>query len=160
MDADAWLVDRVAFIKGMKSPSDAQRLLVALHEKPERSAVEAKKLALLIAAERSADRASKARAAAMKFLREEDRAAAMKLRKARDHALYQSAGLLILAGLVDSKSGEPRWDRGTLLGGLLFMADVLGQEGVSVDGLRDAPQLRGIWKRAGDALLAEREKQG
>ncbi|EGM6327282.1 TPA: hypothetical protein O2V58_004689, partial [Salmonella enterica subsp. enterica serovar Rissen] len=28
-------------------------------------------------------------------------------RKVRDHALYQSAGLLIMAGLVDSQTGKP-----------------------------------------------------
>ncbi|MQT78371.1 conjugal transfer protein TraD, partial [Pseudomonas helleri] len=57
--------------------------------------------------------------------------------------LYQSAGLLILAGLVDTKTGKPTIDRGELLGALLGLAKVPA----------DDPR-RGDWKRAGDALLS------
>ena len=64
-------------------------------------------------------------------------------RKARDRELYQSAGLLILAGLVDSKTGRPTVDRGELLGALLGLAKVPLDD-----------QRRSEWKRAGDALLA------
>ncbi|WP_238706275.1 conjugal transfer protein TraD, partial [Salmonella enterica] len=45
-------------------------------------------------------------------------------RKARDHALYQSAGLLILAGLVDSKTGKPVDDTAALLGALASLNDL------------------------------------
>jgi Conjugal transfer protein TraD len=68
-------------------------------------------------------------------------------RKARDRELYNSAGLLILAGLVDTQSGRPVSDRGELLGALLELAQVQQDE------LR-----RKGWKRAGDALLAEKMK--
>ena len=68
-------------------------------------------------------------------------------RKARDRELYQSAGLLILAGLIDTKTGTPVIDRGELLGALLGMAKVPTDD-----------SLRSEWKRAGDALIATREK--
>ena len=66
-------------------------------------------------------------------------------RKNRDHQLYQSAGLLILAGLVDTKTGKPTLDRGELLGALLGLAKVPADDARRSD-----------WKRAGDALLADK----
>ena len=66
-------------------------------------------------------------------------------RKRRNHDLYQSGGLLILAGLVDTKTGKPTLDRGELLGALLGLAKIPA----------DDPR-RGDWKRAGDALLADK----
>ena len=49
------------------------------------------------------------------------------------------------AGLVDKKTGKPVMDRGELLGALLGLAKLLA----------DNPK-RAEWKRAGDALLAEK----
>ena len=69
-------------------------------------------------------------------------------RKARDRELYKAAGLLILAGLVDSKLGVPIIDRGELVGALLELAKAPA----------DDPR-RTEWKRAGDAVLAERSKK-
>jgi hypothetical protein len=69
------------------------------------------------------------------------------LRKSRNRELFNAAGLLILAGLVDSKSGLPLIDKGELLGALI------GLSKVSLDDAR-----RGEWKRAGDALLQDRAK--
>ena len=66
-------------------------------------------------------------------------------RKARNHELYKAAGLLILAGLVDSATGKPLRDRGELLGALLDIAERK----------RDEETVR-EWKRAGDARLDER----
>ena len=98
-------------------------------------------MAALVRAEKAADRAQKARADAARIINV-DKA---KERKARDHELYQSAGLLILAGLVDTKTGKPTLDRGELLGALLGLAKVPADD-----------SRRSDWKRAGDALLAER----
>ena len=69
-------------------------------------------------------------------------------RKARDHELYQSAGLLILAGLVDTTTGKPTRDRGELLGALVSLAEA------QVDDAK-----RAAWKAKGDALLAERARR-
>lgn len=42
--------------------------------------------------------------------------------KARTHELIKPAGLLIMAGLVDSETGKPLWDKGELVGALSSMA--------------------------------------
>ncbi len=136
---DEWLTARIAYLRGLKSPSDQQRLLLLLADKPERSNDDNRKLAALVRAEKAAERAQKAKANAARIVNAEKAAE----RKARDRELYQAAGLLILAGLVDSKTGRPTVDRGELLGALLGLAKVPLDD-----------QRRSEWKRAGDALLA------
>ncbi|HGN2085551.1 TPA: hypothetical protein ACKRYF_003543, partial [Proteus mirabilis] len=102
-----WVADRVQYIRGLKAPNEQQRLLVILHDKADKTAQEIKTLSLLIQAERAAEKAQEARAKVMNLIQAEKRAEAKAARKARDHALYQSAGLLIMAGLVDSQTGKP-----------------------------------------------------
>ncbi|MDA8182729.1 MAG: conjugal transfer protein TraD [Acidithiobacillus sp.] len=70
-------------------------------------------------------------------------------RKKRNHALFESAELMILADLVVSESGLPAFDRGALLGGLIAVSKTLGS-GPESTRFQE-------WKSAGDALLAERE---
>lgn len=135
---DEWLTARIAYLRGLKSPSDQQRLLLLLADKPERSNDDNRKLSALVKAEKAAERAQKAKANAARIVNAEKAAE----RKARDRELYQAAGLLILAGLVDSKTGRPTVDRGELLGALLGLAKVPLDD-----------QRRSEWKRAGDALL-------
>lgn len=136
---DEWLTARIAYLRGLKSPSDQQRLLLLLADKTERSNDDNRKLSALVKAEKAAERAQKAKANAARIVNAEKAAE----RKARDRELYQAAGLLILAGLVDSKTGRPTVDRGELLGALLGLAKVPLDD-----------QRRSEWKRAGDALLA------
>lgn len=144
MTQDKWLADRLAYLRGLKAPSDQQRLLLMLAEKPALTADDARKLAALVRAEKAADRAQKARADAARIITAEKAAE----RKARDHELYESAGLLILAGLVDTKTGQPTRDRGELLGALVSLAEA------QVD-----DEKRAAWKRKGDALMAERARR-
>ena len=139
-----WLEDRVAYIRGLKSPNDHQRLLLLLNDKKDATDDDRRKLVALIRAEKAAEKAQRAKASVAKIVNAEKLAE----RKNRDHQLYQSAGLLILAGLVDTKTGKPTLDRGELLGALLGLAKV------PADDVR-----RSDWKRAGDALLAERERK-
>ena len=141
---DQWLANRLAYLHGLKAPSDQQRLLLVLAEKPDRTAEDDRKLNALVRAEKAADRAQKARADAARIVNAEKAAE----RKARDHELYQVAGLMILAGLVDSKTGLPTRDRGELLGALVSLAEA------QVDA-----EKRANWKRKDDALMAERGKQ-
>ena len=140
---DEWLNTRLVYLRGLKAPSDYQRLLLLLAEIQHPTAEEERKLAALVRAEKAADRAQKARANAARVVNADKLAT----RKARDRELYNSAGLLILAGLVDTRTGRPVSDRGELLGALLELAQVPQDE------LR-----RKGWKRAGDALLAEKMK--
>ena len=141
---DDWLTARLAYLRGLKAPNDHQRLLMLLTDKPQRTANDERKLAALVKAEKAAERAQKARAQAARIINAEKDAA----RKARDRELYNAAGLLILAGLVDTKTGVPNLDRGELLGALLGLAQVPTND-----------QRRAEWKRAGDALLAEKSRK-
>ena len=139
-----WLADRVAYIRGLKSPNDHQRLLLLLNDKKGATNDDLRKLVALVKAEKAAEKAQRAKASVAKIVNAEKLAE----RKNRDHQLYQSAGLLILAGLVDTKTGKPTLDRGELLGALLGLAKVPSDDARRSD-----------WKRAGDALLAERERK-
>lgn len=133
----------MSYLKGLKSRSDQQELLVLLAEKTDRTPKDEKNLAALVKAEKANVRAAKARQEATNLINADRKAAADAERKARDHEMYQAAGLLSLAGLVDKKTGKPVMDRGELLGALLGLARLPA----------DNPK-RSEWKRAGDALLA------
>lgn len=146
MENDIWLKDRIAFLKGLKSRTEQQELLIMLVENTERTVQDTKKLVALAKAEKANVRAAKARLEAANLINAERKAAAEAERKARDHEMYQAAGLLSLAGLVDRKTGKPTLDRGELLGALLGLAKVPPHDPRRVD-----------WKRAGDAMLAEKE---
>ena len=139
-----WLEDRVAYIRGLKSPNDHQRLLLLLNDKKDATDDDRRKLVALIRAEKAAEKAQRAKASVAKIVNAEKEAE----RKRRNHDLYESGGLLILAGLVDTKTGKPTLDRGELLGALLGLAKVPADDARRSD-----------WKRAGDALLAERERK-
>ncbi|ECA7112728.1 conjugal transfer protein TraD [Escherichia coli] len=136
---DKWLSERIAYIRGLKAPNDHQRLLLLLNDKKDATPDDLRKLAALVKAEKAAEKAQRAKASVAKIVNAEKLAE----RKRRDRELYQSAGLLILAGLVDTKTGTPTRDRGELLGALAALAD-----GNVPD------EKRAEWKRKGDALLA------
>jgi len=142
-----WVTDRVLYIRGLKSPNEQQRLLVILHEKANKTAQEMKTLSLLIQAERAVEKAQEARTKVMNQIHAEKRAEAKAARKARDHALYQSAGLLIMAGLVDSQTGKPVDDPAKLLGALTSLNEL------SRDNLKWEE-----WKVKGQALLNQKKE--
>ncbi|HHH0392545.1 TPA: conjugal transfer protein TraD [Yersinia enterocolitica] len=139
---EKWAADRVLYIRGLKSPNEQQRLMVLLTEKADKKAQDVKTLSLLIQAEQAAEKAQEARAKVMNLIQAEKRAEARAARKARDHALYQSAGLLIMAGLVDSQTGKPVDDTAALLGALASLNDLS----------RDNPKWSD-WKIRGQELL-------
>ena len=139
---EKWAADRVLYIRGLKSPNEQQRLMVLLTEKADKTAQDVKTLSLLIQAEQAAEKAQEARAKVMNLIQAEKRAEARAARKARDHALYQSAGLLIMAGLVDSQTGKPVDDTAALLGALASLNDLS----------RDNPKWSD-WKIRGKELL-------
>ncbi|MFY1971184.1 conjugal transfer protein TraD [Achromobacter dolens] len=116
--------------------------MLLLAEKIDRTADDERKLKALVRAEKAAQRAQRARADAARILDIEKTAA----RKARDHEMYQVAGLMGLAGLLDKATGRPTRDRGELLGALMDLARIQDSEKSA------------IWKRAGDSLLAQMER--
>ena len=146
-EENQWLTSRIAYLRGLKSRNDQQELMVMLAEKPNRTSLDQKKLATLVRAEKANIRAIKARQEATNMINAERKAIVEAERKSRDHEMYQAAGLLSLAGLVDKKTGKSMMDRGELLGALLGLAKVAP----------DNPK-RAEWKRAGDALLASKNE--
>jgi hypothetical protein len=133
-----WLINRVQYIKGLKQPTDQQKLLVALFEQAHKTPDDEKKLGLLVKAEKASEKMQQAKVELNKLLQTEKQA----LRKQRDHELYLVAGLLIKADLVDSQTGKPKMDKGELLGALVGLANVPSDHAKRVE-----------WKQTGDALL-------
>lgn len=145
-----WVADRVQYIRGLRSPNEQQKLMMILHDKTEKTAREIKTLSLLIQAERAAEKALEARAKVMNLIQAEKRAEAKTVRKARDHALYQSAGLLIMAGLVDSQTGKPLDTPAALLGALASLNDLS----------RDNPKWVEWARKGGEMLKAGNKASG
>ncbi|HPE74122.1 MAG TPA: conjugal transfer protein TraD [Candidatus Competibacter sp.] len=137
MNRDEWLMNRVALLKGLKSSTEPQQLLVLLAEKPDRSAADNQLLAALVRLEQANDRAAQARLAATKLIQANKRQSAKEERKARAHRLIQQGVLFDLAGLAHHSRGE-------LLGLLLAAAKT------------EDPGRWAAWKQAGDALLSEK----
>jgi len=137
---EQWTQERAQYIRGLKTPTEYQQIILMLLEKAERTAEESKKLNVLLKAERAAARAQAAKADAARIMNAEKVAE----RKARDHEMYQAAGLLAMAGLVDRKTGKPTRDRGELLGALLALAK---------NNIDEAK--RSEWRRAGDEALSK-----
>ena len=105
---EEWLSAKIAYINGLKSPSEQQRLLVLLAEKKNRTTTDEKTLSALIRAEKTAEKAAAAKARVTAIIAAERKAAARAERKARDHELYKAAGLMIVAGLVDRTGRRTR----------------------------------------------------
>lgn len=144
MDNDSWLNDRVTFLRALKTRTEQQELIVLLSENTKRSPLDTKKLTALVKAEKASIRANKARQDVANLISAEKKALATTARNARTHELCESAGLMGLAGLVDTLTGKPTIDRGELLGALLELAKIPADDSRRAD-----------WKRAGDALLAK-----
>lgn len=94
-------------------------------------------------------RAESAKAALVELRRVQSHKAKKEAGKKRNHALFESAGLMIIADLVAPESGLPVFDRGALLGGLMAISKTLGS-GPESTGFQE-------WKSTGDAFLAKRE---
>lgn len=140
MRNNEWLQNRRDYLRGLRKPTAQQQLLMALADLPQRSPREQRRLDVLVRAERLAEKAQKARGEANRVLSEEQR----QLCKKRDHALYRAAGLLRVAGVVDSTTGELRIDARVLAGILSALQN--GELG-KVSRL----------KTPGDRLIADRE---
>jgi hypothetical protein len=141
-----WVNNRVLYLKGLKSRTEQQNILIELFDKQNRTPQDDKKFNVLVKAEKAIERANKAKQAASNLIQAEKHAEKKAERKARDHELFNAAGLLILAGLVDTKTGKPTIDKNELLGALVGLAKV-----------PETDQRRTEWKKAGAAILAEQK---
>jgi len=115
---DEWVIERIEHIRNKKSPSDQQRLLVLLAEKDDKTPKEEQDFKALVRAEKAvarlekaAEKVARSKTKVSKILKAERSAK----EKARTHELIKSAGLLIMAGLVDSKTGKLLWEKERLL---------------------------------------------
>lgn len=147
---DKWLIERIEHIRNKKSPSDQQRLLILLCEKEDKTPKEEQDFKALVRAEKAVARLEKAaekvassKTKVSKILKAERSAK----EKARTHELIKSAGLLIMAGLVDSTTGKILWDPEELLGALSSMSEA------QIDLSK-----KSLWKEKGAALLQKRIK--
>lgn len=140
MENQDWLKDRVTFIKGLKSATEHQSLLVLLFEKKDRTASDEKNMTALIRAEKAAEKAIKARQAAASLISSEKKSAKIAERKSRNHRIILQGVLFDLAGLENRSRGE-------LLGLLLAASST------------DDEQRWASWKLKGDALLAEKSEE-
>lgn len=134
-----WLTSRVRYIKGLKTPTDSQRLLVQLYETQPRSSKQDRELAALARLERINEKADVARQSAQRILQDKRQ----RDRKEREHRLIQIGALVEIAGFDTI-------DRGMLLGGFLHLAETL--RGAD----REATQQ--TFKLRGDTLLKQREE--
>jgi len=137
MENDSWLKGRVTFLKGLKSRTEQQELLVILAEKTNRTPQDEKKLVALAKAEKANVRAAKARQDAAKLINDEKKKKQDNDRKARNHRLILQGVLIDLAGLEGRSRGE-------ILGLLLAGGTTTDQ------------QKWDAWRAKGDALLAEK----
>lgn len=120
-----WLKSQIEHLKGLKSPTDQQKLLIALAEQPSLTDLEKRKFEALVKSERAQVRAREARKAANRILNAERIAESKLARKNRTHEMMKSAGLLSLAGLIDKNSGIPNSDISELVGALISLNETL-----------------------------------
>ena len=135
-----WIESHLIYLTALKSPNENQQRFVELALLDKRTSLQEKQFKAAMKLEKLAQQMLSAKAEAAKL----KNAAKREERKARDHELYNSAGLMIVAGLVDTVSGKPVLDKAELLGALMGLSKVPA----------DDPR-RKDWKKAGSEKLNE-----
>lgn len=108
-----WLTGHLVFLRGLKSPSDTQKLLILLADKKEKTQKEERTFAMLVKSEKALERAKKAKAEVSSLLANEKKKEEAAERTARTHKLIQ-LGLLFSYAELDESPRE-------FLMGLLLM---------------------------------------
>ncbi|MES2208476.1 MAG: conjugal transfer protein TraD [Pseudomonadota bacterium] len=138
MDKTEWIEKRVEYIKGLKAPSDMQKLILELYNEKKRTANENKQLDALLKVEKINERAELAKVQAYKIVN----ARKEETRKARTRELIELGGIVQLT--------EFEKDKGLLAGVLLYALDQF--KGHNGENLKTTLKVRG------DKLLDEREE--
>jgi len=113
-----WLEKRIRYIEGLKSLTENQQTLMELAGKAKRSAIEERQFKNAVKLEKLDEQTVKTKAES-KMLKNSVKQAE---RKARDHELYKSAGILLIgSGLVDTKTGKIIGDVEEQLGALIAL---------------------------------------
>ena len=135
-----WVDKHIQYLQGHASLSQQQQRFLELALMKSRSTLEEKQFKAALKLEKLSVQMLKARAESASI----ENAAKKVARKARDHELYNSAGLMIVAGLVDTVTGKPIMDKAELLGALMGLAKVPAED----------PR-RNEWQRAGSDKLQQ-----
>jgi len=113
-----WLEKRIRYIEGLKSLTENQQVLMELAGKTERSSIEEKQFKAAMKLEKLVEATAKAKSESAMLKSSAKKAE----RKARDHELYKSAGILLIgSGLVDAKTGKIIGDVEERLGSLIAL---------------------------------------
>ena len=136
---EEWLAERLAYFKTLKTPAEHQRLMLVLGVKEELTGTEKKQLAAACTLEKIDQKRQKSAETFRRVTQDPESAKA-----ARDHRMYQAAGLLSMAGLLE-KDGTMKHPADALLGALLGLSEV------------QDPRRWEAWAVKGAALLAERQ---
>jgi len=115
-----WTASHVQYLQGHSSLSQQQQRFLELALNDSRSAIEEKQFKAALKLEKLSMQMLKAKAESASI----ENAAKKVARKARDHELYNSAGLMIVAGLVDTVTGKPLMGKAEILGALMKLAQV------------------------------------
>lgn len=134
-----WIAQHATKLEKLTKLNTNQQTFMELAGKSKRTALEQKLFKNALDMEKATQKMEKLRAQSAMLKSTTKKAA----RKARDHELYNSAGLLIMADLVDTTTGQPMIDKAELLGALMGLAKVPS----------DDPR-RKEWKRVGQEKLA------
>jgi hypothetical protein len=137
MEKKDWLASRIAFIKGLKAPTESQRMLLELAALESPTKLESRQLDALVRLEKVNQRAEEAKAAAQKVMAERRD----QQRKARTRELIELGGIV---AMVDFPV-----DRGTLTGALLWV----------LDQFKTDKELAATLKKRGDTFIVQREKE-
>ncbi|WP_322074704.1 conjugal transfer protein TraD [Burkholderia cepacia] len=135
MAMDEWVSAQVAYIGGLRAPSDTQKMLVELATLTDPTKKELRDLDALVRLEKINERAEEAKLAAFKIVQERKDAA----RKERTRRLIELGGIV---EMVDFPV-----DRGTLCGALLWALD---------QAKSDESAMRQL-KTRGDEFISRRE---
>jgi hypothetical protein len=117
---DHWIEGHLKYLHALKSLSQQQQRFIELATLDKRTALEEKQFKSALKLEKLTQQMVSAKAESAKL----NNAAKKEERKARDHELYNSAGLLILSRLVDTVSGKPTRNPAGLLGALMGLEKV------------------------------------
>ncbi|QDH13241.1 hypothetical protein E3E12_02400 [Formicincola oecophyllae] len=129
----------LAHLASLKKRSRQQDMLLSLAGIANRTPQQQKTFDTLLRAEKAADRAVRAATKAAKIVNAKARAE----RRQREQGITECAELLVLAGLLDDKTGHPIWETSELLGALIEIAN--------------QPQKKSHWKSVGQARLAQKK---
>ncbi len=136
MDLVAWIETRITYIKGLKAPSNTQKLIVDLYHRPHRTTIENRQLNTLLNLERIHERKEKTKTPTTVHARKKEnhRASASELKE--------------LGSIVELLNFEK--DKGLLAGALLYVLDQIKND--------EGQDFKMALKHRGDKLLLAQEE--